>query len=246
MFTFLLIESSSLTAEKLKQSICSIYENAQVYVSKDVEEGMSFYLKYQPDLTFLDIDENPDQVFEFIYRLEEVNDNPNLVVMASNKDFAIKAIRTSVIDYLLKPIKMEALRYCLQLAEKLHRKNEEELLILELYGKLKANKRIRINTRVGFEILKPEEVLFCKADRNYTDICRTDGKIVTTSNTLGCIERQLPPDLFFRIGRSAIINIDYIKAVNRKEKICELACDGKLHKLPLSPSKVQDLAAILN
>lgn len=114
----------------------------------------------------------------------------------------------------------------------------------DLFLHLKLNHRIRINTRVGFEIIKSENILYCEADGNYTKICLIDGQKQTTSTTLSCVIKQLPDDHFFRIGRSIVINLDYRKSVNRKEKICQLQVEGQSIKLPLSNSRVQQLAEI--
>ena len=246
MSTYLIVDSDKKARNLLKKRLLNVEPLCEIKEAANLEDAMLFYIMHKPQLIFLEIDLKDELGFELIHGLLELGEQPRVAITTSNEKYTIRAIRSSVVDYLLKPINLEELQFCLNRARFLEEDEQDRQIMNELYVKLKINKKVRINTRVGFEVIKPEEILYCKADRNYTDICLTDGSRLTTSNTLGSVVQQLPQELFFRIGRSAVINLEYLKSVNRKERQCVLCCSNELFSLPLSPGKVSELAKVLN
>ena len=245
MCTYLIVDANSKARKDLGNKLKSIDADCQIQESENVQDALLLYVIHQPKLVFLEVDLKKEDGFELIHNLLELGENPRIALVTSNENHAVKAIRSSVIDYLLKPVSAEDLQLCIKRVDILDEQEQERQSMSELFLKLRMNKRVRINTRVGFEVMKPEDILYCKSDRNYTDIVLLSGLRINTCNTLGNVVQQLPQELFFRVGRSAVVNLNYIKAVNRKDKICELLCQGKVYKLPMSPNMVQKLAEVL-
>lgn len=244
MATYLIIDDESGGREILSLLLKYIVPDCEIYESATVDEGLRVYLEQKPDLVFLDVQMPHKNGFEFVHELVQLGEHPKVVFVTAYNQYAIQAIKASALDYLLKPINEDDLRFCLNRIDSLQEEDFEHQKMIELLTRLKMNHRLKINTRVGFEVINPSEILYCEADGNYTDICLTDGKKLTTSTTLGLIEQELPKDQFFRIGRSIVINLDYLKSVNRKERICQLKFDDVSRDLPLSLSRVQDLSKI--
>jgi len=157
---------------------------------------------------------------------------------------AIQALRYSAIDFLLKPFNEHDIRDCIHRLKNIEDDEALNINIHRMTSYWERRQLLKINTRVGFEIIRSEDIIYCEADGNYTNICLMDGKKQTTSTTLGCVIKQLSDDHFFRIGRSVVINLDYLKSVNRKEKVCQLQVKGQSIELPLSNSRVQQLTEI--
>ena len=245
MSNYLIVDSDKKANKDLKLKLREIESSCGIYQAYSVEEALLLYVLHKPQLIFLEVKLKDDNGFELIHQLLELGEHPKFALVTKSKDFTIKAIRSSAIDYLMKPVNIENLQFCLNRVQCQEYEEMQKQKMSELFFKLRINKRVRINTRVGFEVIKPEEILFCKADRNYTDIKLVSGDSLTTSNTLSSVIQQLPGELFFRIGRSATINLDYLKSVNRKEKQCLLCCDSDIYKLPMSPSRVHQLSEVL-
>ncbi|WP_421917937.1 LytR/AlgR family response regulator transcription factor [Marinifilum sp.] len=246
MNDYLIVDQCKKEIADLKMKLSKIEPECMLYHSTTVENALTLYLLHKPKLVFLEVNLKNENGFELLYRLLELGERPNFAITTKKEAYAIKAIRSSAVDYLLKPVAMEDLRFCLNRIHSIEYEEMEKQRIAELFLKLRTQKRVTIKNRVGFEVIKPEEILFCKADRNYTDIKFVDGSSLTTSTTLGSVVQQLTSKIFFRIGRSAVINLDYLKSVNRKDKQCLLACNNEIYKLPMSPNRVQELSRVLN
>lgn len=245
MSNYLIVDTDKKASNDLKLKLREVESKCVIYQAYTIEEALLLYVLHKPQVIFLEVKLKNDNGFELIHQLMELGEHPKFAFVTKNKDYTIKAIRSSAVDYLMKPVNKEDLQFCLNRVQCLEDEELEKQKMSELFLKLRINKRVRINTRVGFEVIKPEEILYCKADRNYTDIKLVSGSCLTTSNTLSSVIQQLPTELFFRVGRSATINLDYLKSVNRKEKQCLLCCDNEIYKLPMSPNRVHQLSEVL-
>lgn len=244
MTTYLLVDDESGGREILSQLLNHINAECKILESSTVDEGVRIYLDQKPDLVFLDVQMPQKNGFELVHELIQLGEHPKVVFVTAYNQYAIDAIKASALDYLLKPINESDLRFCLNRIQSMQEEELEHHKMIELLTRLKMSHRLKINTRVGFEVVNPKEILFCEADGNYTNICLTDGQKLTTSTTLGLIEQELPNDQFFRIGRSIVVNLEYIKSVNRKERICQLQYGDFSCDVPLSLSRMQDLSNI--
>jgi two-component system LytT family response regulator len=184
MYTFLLVDADAKSREKLSQQIQKVEAHCNILEASSTEEALRCFITQKPNLIFLDADLPGKSGFDFIHELTQVGEQPRVVMVAQHQRYAIQAIRASVVDYLLKPVEETDIRICLKRLyaleeEELERENMTELLI-----RLKQNHRLRVNSRVGFEIIKPEEILYCEADGNYTRICMLDNRKLTTSQRI--------------------------------------------------------------
>jgi len=245
MSNYLIVDSDKKASKDLILKLKIVEEKSIIHQAYTIEEALLLYIIHKPKLIFLELDLNNGNGFELIHRLSELGEQPKMVCVTKNKDLTIKAIRYSALDYLLKPVNTDDLQVCLKRVKNLIKNELRQKEILELDLKLKDNKTIQINTRVGFEVIKLNNILYCKADRNYTDIRLIGGASLTTSNTLSKVVQQLPSEFFFRIGRSAAINLRYLKSVNRKEKECLLHCENDTYKLPMSSNRINQLSEVL-
>ena len=147
---------------------------------------------------------------------------------------AIQALRAGAYDYLLKPVDPEALadtlkRYSIMRANTDFRQKVDHLL-----HHLHHNDRIKVNTRAGFLLIDPAEILYATADGNYTLVhfSGSDSEVVTLN--IGSLVDLLPTGHFSRISRSAMVNRSYLYRINRKKRICELRKEGVAIQLEVS------------
>jgi len=244
MNRFLVVDDEDKARALLNKLLLLAEPYCQVVEANSVEQGIARYLEFQPDLVFLDIEMPHKNGFELVHELMLMGESPKVVFVTAFNQYAIKAIKASALDYLLKPINENDLKQCINRARLIDNKKKETDKMDDLLNRLSMNKRLKVNTRTGFEIIKQDDILYCEADGNYTNIFLTNQEKLTTATTLGLIEDQLTSDLFFRVSRSILINLDYLKSVNRKDKVCHLQIDDECISLPLSYSRVQKLAEI--
>ncbi|MCZ4693524.1 DNA-binding response regulator [Ancylomarina euxinus] len=244
MNRFLVVDDEDKARAVLHKLLQLVEPYCQVTEANSAEQGITRYLEFQPDLIFLDIEMPHKNGFELVQELILSGESPRVVFITAFNQYAIQAIKASALDYLLKPINENDLKQCINRAKLIDNNKKDKNKLDDLINRLNMNNRLKVNTRTGFEIIKQDNILYCEADGNYTNICLTNRTKLTTATTLGIIEDQLISDLFFRVSRSILINLDYLKSVNRKDKVCHLQIGGECITLPLSCSRVQKLAEI--
>ena len=177
--------------------------------------------------------------FELLREILNENMQPEVIFVTAFDKFAIDAIRFSALDYLLKPVSPYDLQNAL--IRFLGKPNNPDIAnttaslhILLEKTVLHANK-LKFNTHSGFFMVSPEDIIYVQADWNYSEVFLDDQKSELITINIGKLEEMLPKHLFYRISRSIIINISYLKRINRKKRIAILEKNGKEYtfKIPL-------------
>jgi len=168
--------------------------------------------KLQPDLVFLDIEMPIMNGFELLEQFAEI---PFAVIFTTSYDqYAIKAIRFSALDYLLKPVDPKELSAAI---EKVKRKkippssDQLQLLIEQLQQKEKNFHRIAIPTTEGFELVATDDILRCEASDNYTWLFLKNNRRLIASRNLKEMEEQLNDfPAFLRVHHSYLVNLNEV------------------------------------
>lgn len=233
--------------ESARQLLCKLLEETlcfnDIRLAASVASANNVLINYEPDIIFLDIKMPGKDGFAFLQDLSANPDKPRIVFVTAYEQFAIKAIKNQVFDYLLKPVNRKELKQCiLRLMDRIQ-KRQEEANHPKMGEQLEKIARIKINTRTGTIFINPATILYCKADGNYTTICTGEKQHLCSMN-LGKLEEQLPKTCFIRIGRSHIINYEYITMLDRKESTVTLNRDGESAKIKLPRQHLKDLDMI--
>jgi two-component system, LytTR family, response regulator len=181
-------------------------------------EGLQAIAKYQPDVVFLDVEMPRMNGFEMLQQLSNIHFG---IIFTTGYDaYAIKAIRFSALDYLLKPIDKDELRKAVaKVRQKTEQSLTEQLSILleKLDNKQAALQKIALPTLGGFELVPLEQILHCESDSNYTHIVLKSGKKVLVSRTLKEIEELLEDHPFLRVHHSHLVNLNEVVRYIRGE-----------------------------
>lgn len=209
-----------------------------------VEEALVLYKQKTPDLVLLDIQMPGKDGFDFIEQLKQNGQEPGIIFVTAFDHYAIQAIRNSVFDYIMKPVKQEELFSAIGRFRERKRKGEHTDLV-ELIDMLKGQGtgKIKLNTRSGYMLIHPDEVVFCQADGNYTHIQLSGGNIELTTQNLGSIEELLKSGAFFRVSRSYLVNLKYLTRVDRKHSQCILEHSGESYAVKIPSQKIRLLEA---
>jgi len=173
-------------------------------------EGTKVIENLKPDVVFLDI-EMP--IMNGFVMLQELTyKNFELIFVTAYDHYAIKAIRYSALDYLVKPVEIEELKSAVSKAEA-NRSNRSshlqlELLLAQLH---KKPTRITIPTGEGLQFINIADIICLEASNNYTNIYLCTNQKFLVSRTLKEFEEMLPAETFLRIHHSNIINKDYVE-----------------------------------
>jgi DNA-binding LytR/AlgR family response regulator len=175
---------------------------------------------------------------EFINELHITDNRPGIVFVTAYDQFALQAIKIHAFDYLLKPVNRKELKGCIENYISLH----EEVIPPPEHKTDPPKKisRIKVNTRTGTVFINPATILFCKAEGNYTTICTGEKEYLCSLN-LGKLQEQLTSGSFIRIGRSLIINFEYITLLDRKKNSITLVRDNESVIVKIPHPHLKDL-----
>jgi two-component system LytT family response regulator len=175
-------------------------------------EGMEAIHKYKPDLVFLDIEMPHMNGFDMLERFDRLFFD--VVFCTAYDQFAIRAFKYSALNYLLKPVDptdlVETIR---RIEEKKNTPSKEQLDLL--FQNIRqtskpAVQRIALTTGDGMVFVPTQNILYCQADSNYTNVVLAGGKKIMVSKVLKDIDEALSGPDFFRIHHSFLVNLNHI------------------------------------
>lgn len=203
-------------------------------------EAVTGIVMNKPDILFLDIQMPVKSGFDIISDIRNAGIEPPVIFVTAYDKFAIEAIRSAAFDYLLKPVNERELSYSLERFISSNSVQESESRYVHLLEQVAGQKKIKFNTNGGFILVDPEEIIYIKADWNYSEIHLKGGKTELVTINLGSVEKSLPENLFMRINRSIIINISFLTRVKRITRSVTLTNDSNEYsfKIPLTKIRI--------
>jgi two-component system, LytTR family, response regulator len=207
-------------------------------------EALIALAKQTPDILFLDIEMPGMNGFELLKKFH-ITDFEIVFTTAYN-EYAIKAIKHSALDYLLKPVDKDELIQSVQKARESKTLNASQRVndLLEMLNTNKKNKRFAVPTLEGLIMVNSETILYCESDSAYCKIFFIDSnKPLVISKTLKEVEEVMKGTDFFRIHNSYFINMKCIQSYIRGEG-GEVVLNNGIH-LPVSRTKKHDFLNLL-
>ena len=195
---------------------------------KSAEQGLEAIRLQGPDLVFLDVEMPNMNGFTM---LEQLNEIPFAVIFTTSYDqYAIRAIRFSALDYLLKPVDPGELQAAVLKFSQQHTgpaTAQIRYLLDQVNGKTAAFSKLAVPTSEGFEFVPVEKLIYCEANDNYTHFNIAGSKKIIVSRTLKEIEEQLQPFRHFvRVHHSFVVNLDQVVKYIRGEGGHLIMTDG--------------------
>ena len=180
-----------------------------------------------PQILFLDIEMPHMNGFELLEKLPEINFE--LIFTTSYDQYAIKAIRFSALDYLLKPIDQEELKKAVQKAinsMKHPLPQQIEILLQKLNHPTIPVNKIAIPTVEGLQMIFVESIISCSSDSNYTILLLKNKQKMIASRTLKEMEEMLEEYSFTRVHHSHLINLNEVEKYVKGEGGYLVMSDG--------------------
>lgn len=211
-------------------------------------QGRELLEKHDVHLIFLDISMPGENGFDFLASIPK--ENYAIIFTTAYEEYALRAIKTNAIDYLLKPIDQTELKDAVAKASShldLRRENRE---IQAIYGESLKNlsqqansgfkyaSKITVTEKFGFQIIDVDKIRYLEADSSYCIIHLSGLEKIVSSKTLGEIEKILDPSTFFRIHKSTLINMNYLRGYSSYQGSFAILDDNT--KLNISRRKYHD------
>jgi two-component system, LytTR family, response regulator len=214
--TCLIIDDEKLARDLLREYLESMEEIQILDECAKGSEAVEKINKLKPDLIFLDVQMPGMTGFEV---LDEIDHEPYVIFTTAYDQYAIKAFEKNAVDYLLKPLDEERFKQAVRRAFK--RKKMEEGDLENLLGSLRpVNQRSTYDSHIFVQKseklfnLPVEEIIYLEASGDYTIISTKNDQFVSSSG-IGKLEELMNPDTFIRVHRSTIVNVNYLKEIER-------------------------------
>jgi len=247
MITCIIIDDERNARESFEKIILRYYKEKLKVVTlcESVKEGVAAIHKYNPNVVFLDIEmpnENGLKLFDYFDTL-----NFEVIFTTAFNKYAINAIKHSALDFLLKPIDLIDLSDAIKKLEKQEvinsRKERVELLLSNMNMGNSIKTKVALPTLSGYEMEKINNIMYCEADQNYTKIHLVSGKYILVSKTLKYIDELLTSEVFFRIHKTYLLNLNYIKKYLRTDGHMVTLDDGT--ELPIAKRRIDDFSTAI-
>lgn len=218
MIRCVIVEDEPQSAERLRILLERDHSN-HILVDKWLKtpaEVLEYLSKNTPDLVFFDVEIQNQTAFELMSQLSKIDFK--VIFTTAHQEYALKAIKVSALDYLLKPIDETELTEAMGKITKSLQKSDSVQKILDLVLELKKERlppKIGLPTLFGQEYVTPEEIIRCQADVNYTHIFLQGGRKLTVAKTLKEYELILLDHGFFRVHNSHLVNLREVKFYNK-------------------------------
>lgn len=213
--TCIIVDDEKLARDLLKEYLENYPDIELIGEADQGTEAVEKIDKLKPDIVFLDVQMPGMTGFDV---LEDIEHEPYVIFVTAYDQYAIKAFEKNAVDYLLKPLDEERFRTSVNRA--LKRKTLEHSSIEDLLSSMKTERKGTYDTHIFVQKseklfnLPVEEIVYLEASGDYTIITTKSDQFVSSSG-IGKLEEILNPEVFIRVHRSTIVNVNYLKEIER-------------------------------
>ena len=236
----IIVDDEKTSREILRNYLSKYCTNILVLEeAENIEQALKLTKKHQLDLVFLDVEMPYGNAFDFLDQLK--NPTFEIVFVTAYDHYAIDALNSHAAYYLTKPISIDNLIKAVDYVTNI-KKQEAKLENAILKPKTtKIDGKITIPTQSGFEVLSIQDIIYAKADDNYTHLFLVNDAKKLVSKTLKYFEDALNENGFARIHKSYLVNINSIVSYQKGSGGTVTLRNGK--ELNVSASKKANLLA---
>lgn len=219
MLKAIIVEDEKKSRETL-QGLLKLYcKNVEVVENAEgVESGKKAIEKFNPDIVFLDIQMPDGSGFKLLEELDEINFE--IIFTTAYDQFAIKAIKFSALDYLLKPIfpddLVDAVKKVEEKRKVISTETNVDVLLENIHKPETESPKMVLSTSDQMQVVNISDIIRCESDNYYTFFYFKDGTRMLISKTLKENEELLREHNFIRPHKSHLVNVRFITGFNKK------------------------------
>jgi len=230
-------------AQEFLEDLLKIYCKDLTLVGKadDVLTGKKLIETFKPELVFLDVEMPNGTGFDLLQQLDEIGFK--VIFTTAHEKYALKAIKYSALDYLLKPIDALELVEAVKKAQTRDKPQLSQLKINNLLQNLDKSsaqtQKILLRDKYGMQVTTIQEIIHLEADDCYTKFFIQNQEPIVVSKPLKEYEALLPKAQFFRCHKSHLVNLDYLLRYDKKDDNILILRNG--NRVPVSRRKLEVL-----
>ncbi len=209
----LIIDDEQASRETLKNYLGSYCGELDIMgMAENLDQALQLIKKYKPDVIFLDIEMPFGNGFDLLEQAGEQGFETIFVTAFS--EYALRAIKVSASNYLLKPIDIDELIAAVEKVREQHSSKSDHIhtrILIENSALVNRQQhKIVLPSLEGFEVVTIKDVVFCEAEDNFTRFHMVDGSKRLICRTLKFYEELLGDFDFIRIHKSHLINRHFV------------------------------------
>jgi len=245
MVRAVIIDDEAHLREMIRNMLSDSFPELEIIGEADsVKDGVKTIDELKPDIVFLDIEIKGGEGFDI---LEVINHkNFKVIFITAFNEFAIKAIKFSAIDYILKPINeiefITAVKKALTEIEKPILQKQIENFFNNYHNL--QNKKLVLRTSENIHIVNVNDIVRCESDNSYTTFFIRDGEKIVISKSIKEYAELLNEYGFIRPHQSHLVNLNFVKRLDKSDGGFLIMKDGK--EIPVSSRRKQNLLQILD
>jgi two-component system, LytTR family, response regulator len=217
---------------------------AVVAEARNVAEAYEAITRLKPDLLLLDVRLGDGTGFGLLEKFEKIDFR--IIFVTSYEEYALKALKLSAVDYIVKPVIARELVAAIDKAKQIIGTEEEKqvrVLVDNSRTHAHQEKKIVLRTADRFHFVMVGDIIRCESDSSYTKFFLEDGSSILISKTLKEFEDVLAGFGFFRPFKSDLINMRHIKAFDKSDGGFIIMSDNS--RVPLSDRKREDFFKLI-
>lgn len=244
----ILIVDDEKRARETVHQMLKLYcpEVTQISEAYSVKSAIEAIYKDTPSLILLDIRLGDGNGFDVLKRVP--SKALNVIFITAYDEYAIKALKVSAIDYLLKPIDLDEFLDAIQRAKKKIAQDQLSerinLFLQQVESPDVQTKKITLKTTDSIHIINIDDIIYCESDRNYTTFHLIADKKILVSKSLREYETLLPNTNFMRTHQSFLVNFDHVIRYEKGDKNY-LVTSNEEH-VPVAIRKKEQVVHFLN
>jgi len=210
------------------------------------EEAVVGIKELEPDLVFIDVQMPGMSGFDVLQKLTSVSFD--VIFVSAFDRYAIKAIKFSALDYLLKPVDVDELVGAVGRVRDRQDKKGKSFLVESVLHNVKFGtnqvRRLAVPSFDGVDFFDAKDIIFCKAEGSYTAVFLTGGLQKLVSRNLKDFENLLSDSGFCRVHHSFLINLQHVQRYVRGEGGYVMLTEN--HHVDVSRRKKEEFLALLD
>jgi two-component system LytT family response regulator len=234
------LESLQLAIEKYCPDVMikAVYNKPQ--------EGLDGIRQIKPDLVFLDIQMPQMSGFDLLLQVSPVMFE--VIFVTAHDQYAIKAIKFSALDYLLKPVDVDELIHAVKKVNERHKNKSNSYQYQSVLNNIQLKsgsvEKLAVPSSEGLDFFNTQDIIYCKADGSYTTIMLKNKQHVLVCKSLIDFENLLEVSGFCRVHHSYLINLSHVKKYIKGDGGYVILTDD--HNVGISRRKKEEFLALLD
>lgn len=246
MLKIIIVDDEENVREALEQLIHLYHSDITICAScNSLSSAVLAIKQYQPDILLLDVEIGVENGFDIFKHFPEPDFRA--IFITAYQQYAVQAFRFAAIDYLLKPVDPDLLNDALKKSGDVIDRKKIALKINSFLHNMndisKDFKRIILKTADSVHLVNLRDIMYCEADRSYTNFYLDDKSRIMVSHTMGEYEELFSGYGFFRIHQSYLLNLNYFKRYEKGDGGKAILKDNTA--LPVATRKKDQLLQLL-